>query len=70
MTKEEDIDRFLHWFDLWKRRIRSKDIKSYLAFYKEENMDLFKQKVEEHNAKYPPVDYLEDDVDEEQDDTV
>lgn len=53
MTKEEDIDRFLYWFDLWKLRIRSKDIKRYLAFYKEENMDLFKQKVAAHNAKYP-----------------
>ena len=54
LTKEEDIDNFLSWYRLMKRVVRVGTVKSIERFrYPEAGaLDLFKQKVEAHNAEF------------------
>ena len=54
LTKEEDIDNYLSWYRLMKRVVRVGTVKSIERFrYPEAGaLDLFKQKVEAHNAEF------------------
>lgn len=54
LTAEKDIGQFLTWFHIWKRRVPNGFINALERFrYKEPGeLDLLKQKIEEHNALY------------------
>ena len=54
LTKKADIDNYLSWYRLMKRVVRTATVKSIEKFrYPEPGaLDLFKQKVEAHNAEF------------------
>lgn len=67
-TKEEDINSFLNWFKYMERHVPPTFVRQLeKRNYEEGQLDLFKQKVEAHNAKFPvgtPDDDSDDDVEE------
>ena len=66
LTTEKGIDQFLTWFHIWKRCVPNNFVHHLENYsYKESGeLDLLKQKIEEHNAIYKIVD---DDIETSQD---
>lgn len=69
LTNEKDIGQFLIWYKIWKRKVPDgfvRSLEKYNVNYLESGkLDLFKQMVEVHNAKYLNVLEEEDDDDED-----
>ena len=66
-TKEEDINGFLKWFKLMERHVPMTFVRQMEKRYYQEpgQLDMFKQRVEEHNLQFP-VDVPDDEIDDEE----
>ncbi len=64
LTQEEDIDNYIAWFRAWGRCIPPTFVRQLekRSYQESGTLDLFKQKVEEHNSKYT-IDVSDDDID-------
>jgi hypothetical protein len=65
-TQEADINSFLKWFKLMERHVPMTFVRQMekRCYQEPGQLDLFKQKVEEHNLKFP-VDVPDDEIDDE-----
>ncbi len=66
-TQEADINSFLKWFKLMERHVPMTFVRQMEKRYYQEpgQLDMFKQKVEEHNLQFP-VDVPDDEIDDEE----